>query len=221
VAERVVEPRGPTATTGAPSAASAPAGRERQRSLTHQRIVAAAVAEFERVGVAHSRVEHICRAAGVSRPTFYAHFPSKEDVVLELQRRAADAIVDAILSRLAEAATLAEVIDSLVDGLFAAAGSISHRLRREILSLDVRERRRADWDGTPLFRALRSRIEAARQRGEIGARHDATQLTRCVLVSLLGFLAGDAGDLEPSRADARTTLRALAQGLRETCGAQT
>lgn len=220
MADRAAEPRGPTAWSGVPSAAGTPPGRERQRSVTHQRIVVAAIAEFERVGVAHSRVEHICRSAGVSRPTFYAHFPTKEDVVLELQRRAANATADAILSRLAEAATLAEVIDSLVDGLFAAAASISQRLRREILSLDVRERRRADWDGTPLFQALFSSIEAARRRGEIGARHDAAQLTRCVLASLLGFLAGDAGDLEPSRADARAALRLLAQGLREPRGGE-
>jgi len=220
VAEHAAEPRGPTAATASPADANGLAGRERQRLLTHQRIVAAAIAEFERFGVSHSRVEHICRAAGVSRPTFYAHFPSKEDVVLELQRGAANAIAGAILSRLAEAATLAEVIDSLVDGLFGAAGRVSHRLRREILALDVRERRRADWEGTPLFEALKGRIDAARRRGEIDTGHDAAQLTRCVLASLLGFIAGDAGDLEPSRADARTTLRVLAQGLREPRGGE-
>lgn len=220
MAEQAADPRGPTAGIGTRAALDAMPRRERQRAHTHRRIVAAAVAEFERVGVAHAHVEHICRSARVTRPTFYAHFPSKEDVVLELQRRAADAIADAILLRLAEAATLAEVIDSLVDGLFAAAASISHRLRREILSLDVRERRPADWEGTPLFRAVRGRLDASRRRGEIDDGHDTGQLTRCVLVTLLGFLAGDVGDLEPSRADARATLRVLARGLREPRGCE-
>jgi AcrR family transcriptional regulator len=171
------------------------------------------VAEFERVGVAQSRVEHICRAAGVTRPTFYAHFSTKEDVLVELQRRAANAIAAAILSRLAEAATLPEVVDALVDGLFAAAGSASPRLRREILSIDVRERRTAEWEKTALFAALRGRFEAAGRRGEIEARHDPGELTRWVLVTLLGFLIGDASDLEPSRADARGVLRLLVSGL--------
>ena len=215
--EHAASSRGPTATTER-SAPGEPTGRERQRQLTHRRIVRASIAEFERVGVAQARVEHICRAAGVTRPTFYAHFPNKEDVILELQRRAATAIGDAILARMREAVTLSEVMDSLVDGLFAAAGSVSHRLRREILSLDVRERTRSSWDGTPLVDALVRHFEAAGRRGEIDAGHDPLRLTRCVLVTLLGFLAGAEGDFEPSRADARATLRALAKGLRGSCG---
>jgi TetR/AcrR family transcriptional repressor of uid operon len=213
VGDHASEPAGRTADGGGRGLPGAPSAREKQRLLTHRRIVSAAISEFERVGVAHSRVEHICRTARVTRPTFYAHFPSKEDVVLELQRRAANAIADAVLSRLAEAATVVEVIDALVDGLFAAASSVSARLRREILSLDVRERRVGDWEGTALFRAVCSRFDAARRRGEIDGRHDAAQLARCVLVTLLGFLGGDAGDLESGRTDARAVLHLLALGL--------
>ena len=218
--EHAVEPSGPTPATASSAEPGAHPGRERQRLLTHQRILAAAASEFERVGVAHARVGHICRAARITRPTFYAHFPTKEDVVLEFQRRAADAIAEAILVRLAEAATLAEVIDSLVDGLFAAAGAASPRLRREILALDVRERRRADWDGTPLFDALCTRLGAARRRGEIDRRFDAAQLTRCILASLLGFLLGGDGDLVAGRADARAMLRILTAGVGGQCGSE-
>jgi AcrR family transcriptional regulator len=194
--------------------------REQQRRATHRRIVAAAVAEFERVGVAQSRVEHICRAARVTRPTFYSHFPTKESVLVELQRRSVNAIADAILSRLAEAATLLEVIEALVDGVFAAAGSVSPRLRQEILSIDVRERRTAEWEQTALFHAVASRFEAARRRGEIAPRHDPRELTRWILVTLLGFLVGDTSDLEPSRADARGVLHLLALGLGVPRGAE-
>jgi len=220
VGEHAVEPRGPTPAAVPAAEPDALPGRERRRLLTHRRILAAAASEFERVGVAHARVGHICRAARITRPTFYAHFPTKEDVVLEFQRRAANAIAEAILVRLAEAATLAEVIDSLVDGLFAAAGAASPRLRREILALDVRERRRADWEDTPLFDALRRRLDAARRRGEIDGRCDAGQLTRCILASLLGFLLGGAGDLEAGRADARAMLRILSAGVGAQCGSE-
>jgi AcrR family transcriptional regulator len=185
----------------------------------HQRILAAAVMEFERVGIAGARIGRICRMAGVTRPTFYAHFPTKEHVLLELQRRTANAIAEAILSRLAEAATLSELVDALVDGLFAATNRASPRLRQEILSLDVRERRPADWEGTPLFDAVRSRFDAARRRGEIAPRHDPGDLTRWALVTLLGFLAGDAADVEPNRADARSVLRLLVLGAARGDGA--
>jgi len=187
--------------------------REQQRLGTHRRILAAAVAEFERVGVTRARIGHICRAARVTRPTFYAHFPTKEDVLLELQRGAANRIASAILSRLAEAATLAQMLDSLVEGLFAAARAVSPRLRREIMSLDVRERRTAEWAGTALFRAVEGRFEAARRRGEVAAHHEPADLTRWAMVTLLGFLVGDASDLEPSRSDARRVLEILAHGL--------
>jgi AcrR family transcriptional regulator len=185
----------------------------------HQRILAAAVAEIERVGIARARIGRICRDAEVTRPTFYAHFPTREHVLLELQRRAANAIAESILSRLAEAATLSDLVDALVDGLFAATGRASPRLRREILSLDVRERRPADWEGTPLYHAVRSRFEAARHRGEIAPRHDPGDLTRWALVTLLGFLAGGASDLEPNRADARNVLRLLVLGAARGDGA--
>ena len=204
---------GPTGGTPSHATPEALRGRDQQRRDTHRRVLLAAVAEFDRVGVAQSRVEHICRAAGVTRPTFYAHFPTKEDVLVELQQRSANAIASAILSRLAEAATLSEVVDALVDGLFVAAGSVPPRLRREILSLDVRERRIAEWERTALFAAVRGRFEAARRRGEIEPGHDPGELTRWALVTLLGFLIGEADDLGPSRADARGMLRLLVAGL--------
>jgi AcrR family transcriptional regulator len=188
--------------------------RERRRRHTHRRIIAAAMAEFDRVGVAQARVEHICRAADVTRPTFYAHFPSKEDVLLELQRRAANTIADEILARLAEAASLSQVIEALVEGLFAAAGSVSPRLRREIVSFDVRERRTALWEATPLFREIRRRFDAARARGEIAPSHDSRQVTHWILVTLLGFLVGDAPDLEATRDDALGVLQLVVKGLR-------
>jgi AcrR family transcriptional regulator len=177
--------------------------------------VLAAIAEFDRVGVAQARVEHICRAAHVTRPTFYAHFPTKEDVLLELQRRAANRIADEILSRLTEAASLPQVVEALVEGLFAAAGSVSPRLRREIMSFDVRERRTALWEGTPLFREVRRRFDAARGRGEIALPHDASQLTHWILVTLIGFLVGDAPDLEAARDDAHGVLQLVVSGLRQ------
>jgi AcrR family transcriptional regulator len=171
------------------------------------------MAEFDRVGVAHARVAHICPAADVTRPTFYAHFPSKEDVLLELQRRAVNVIADEVLARLAEAASLPEVIEALVEGVFAAAGSVSPRLRREIVSFDVRERRTALWEATPLFREVRRRFDAARARGEISPGHDSTRITHWILVMLIGFLVGDAPDLEATREDAHGVLQLVVKGL--------
>jgi len=192
--------------------------RERQWQLTHRRIRAAALAEFERVGMNAARVEHVCRAAGVTRPTFYAHFPSKDDVLIEMQKISAAHVAEELTAKLAEAATLREVMDLLADGLFYATSLVSPRLRREIQSLFVRKHGLADWEGTAIFEALASCFRAARESGEIAPEHDPEALTRWVLVTLFGFLVADPSELEPSRSEARRFLHVFLAGLRASHG---
>jgi AcrR family transcriptional regulator len=188
--------------------------RERQWRDTHRRIMTAASAEFERVGVNAARVEHICRAAGVTRPTFYAHFPTKDDVLFELQRLGAARLGSEMTTRLARAGTLDEVIELLSDGLFSMTGLVSPRVRREIQSLFVRKSGVADWEGSALFEALVRCFRAAEASGEIAPGHDHQALTRWVFASLFGFLVADSTDLEPSRSEARKFLHVFVAGLR-------
>lgn len=69
-----------TAETGA--GASAEDARTRKRKATHARIYAAAMRLFEEEGFERVSVGRITQAAGVSVPTFYAHFTGKEQIVL-------------------------------------------------------------------------------------------------------------------------------------------
>ena len=177
--------------------------------------MAAASAEFERVGVSSARVEHICRAAGVTRPTFYAHFPTKDDVLFELQRAGAARLGEEMTARLAQAATLDEVVDLLSDGLFGMTSLAPPRVRREIQSLFVRKQGLADWEGTQIFESLARCFRAAAASGEISSQHDPVALTRWVLVCLFGFLVSDPSDLEPGRSEARRFLRVFIAGLRD------
>ncbi len=48
-----------------------------------KRLYAAALARFERDGVAETRVEDVIADAGVSWATFFRYFPRKEDVLIE------------------------------------------------------------------------------------------------------------------------------------------
>lgn len=52
----------------------------------------AAIAEFARAGMAEADVSAIVAAAGVAHGTFFFHFPTKEHVLLELERREEDRI---------------------------------------------------------------------------------------------------------------------------------
>jgi AcrR family transcriptional regulator len=58
--------------------------RSRRWEATHQRIYEVALALFEENGFEQVSVGQIAKAAGVSVPTFYAHYPSKEHLVMQL-----------------------------------------------------------------------------------------------------------------------------------------
>src|SRR5215469_4261080 len=61
--------------------------REIRRLQTRERILGAAIAEFKLAGMSGADVNAIATAAGVAHGTFFFHFPSKEHVLLELERR--------------------------------------------------------------------------------------------------------------------------------------
>lgn len=58
--------------------------RARKRDETHHRIYETAMKLFQERGYDHVSVGEIAAAAGVSVPTFYAHFPSKEHIVMPI-----------------------------------------------------------------------------------------------------------------------------------------
>jgi AcrR family transcriptional regulator len=58
--------------------------RSRRWDATHQRIYEAAMALFHEHGFERVNVGQIAAGAGVSVPTFYAHYPSKEHILMQL-----------------------------------------------------------------------------------------------------------------------------------------
>jgi AcrR family transcriptional regulator len=58
--------------------------RARRWDATHQRIYDAAMERFAERGFERVNVGQIAGGAGVSVPTFYAHYPSKEHIVMQL-----------------------------------------------------------------------------------------------------------------------------------------
>jgi AcrR family transcriptional regulator len=62
----------------------APDWRSRRWTATHDRIFRTALELFQEHGFEQVSVGQIAAGAGVSVPTFYAHYPSKEHVVMQL-----------------------------------------------------------------------------------------------------------------------------------------
>ena len=70
--------------------------RAEQKERTREHLYATSMALFERRGYEQVNVDDIVRAAEVSRGTFYFHFPTKEDVLVESIRRGEALILERI-----------------------------------------------------------------------------------------------------------------------------
>ena len=70
--------------------------RDRQREETRRRLYVAALQVFRRDGVGNCRIDDIAKIAEVSRAAFYFHFPTKDDVLIELLRESEKPISEAI-----------------------------------------------------------------------------------------------------------------------------
>jgi AcrR family transcriptional regulator len=93
--------------------------RDEQRRLTRQKLADAALELFGEVGYAAATAEGIARRAGATRTTFYLHYASKGDVVLELMRRVDSEIAEmfAALDALGDDASRADVRAWLEDAV--------------------------------------------------------------------------------------------------------
>jgi AcrR family transcriptional regulator len=143
--------------------------RETKRLQTRERLMGAAIAEFKRSGIAAADVGAIVAAAGVAHGTFFFHFPTKEHVLLELERREEDRIAKQFARYLADsehdlASTLNEAV-RLVMGLERRLGAT---LFKDFLALHFSQTRPADESKEhPVVVAVAGEIERVQQRGQV------------------------------------------------------
>jgi AcrR family transcriptional regulator len=189
------EPRSPFVRTGA---------RERQRAATRERLYQAALAEFRTKGFERASVSEIARAARVSRPSFYAHFPTLDHILFELAWRLSLQIV----RRLEGATGLRATLDRLADALIEAEEAVGDAvLFREMISVFARRSPAPDLDPSeiPVLAELMRRFEAAREAGELRGGMPPEQAARLCLSGVFGHLLG----VDAAPAERRADLRAL------------
>ncbi len=125
---------------------SRPDGRELRSARTRNRIFETALAEFRQAGFEAASVANIARAAGVSRPSFYFHFPTKEHVLLELQWQIEVDVAEAI----ARVDTPSEALHAFVDRLALAEAEVgSSELFRDMLQIWARPPASLDLQNHP------------------------------------------------------------------------
>src|SRR5437879_1009396 len=118
----------------ASSMAGSPAGgiREARRLETRARLFDAAWSEISRRGFGAAAVSAIAASAGVVRGTFYFHFPTKEHVLIEVERNEETRII----SELGEAkGDLVSVLSRLVNHVLNAERRLGAVIFRDMLGL--------------------------------------------------------------------------------------
>jgi AcrR family transcriptional regulator len=180
--------------------AALPGRRERQVDSTRARLFEAAISEFRRVGFARANVTRIAREAGVSRPSFYFHFPTKEHVLLELQFLEEQGLA----ARLERARSLREALHALGDGVIELAARLGDsNLLRDMFSIYFRRPAGVPIDDQPfpVVAALARHFDEGAARGELRAGLEAAAAARVCLTSVFGLLIGPSGDSAQRRAD--------------------
>ena len=181
---------------GAPSVAkSSVAGgvREARRLETRGRLFEAALAEVARSGIAAADVAAIAAAAGVARGTFYFHFPTKEHVLVELERQEEARIA----GELGVAKTdLASVLLMLVRHVLDAQRRLGALVFRDMLGLHFSSSRPVEDELAqhPLAEYLIGVIGRAQAAGEVSADSDAAELATFFLTGLFALLATGVND---------------------------
>ncbi|MBV9721727.1 MAG: TetR/AcrR family transcriptional regulator [Mycobacterium sp.] len=164
--------------------------REAKRLQTRERLLGAAVAEFKRSGMAEADVSAIVDAAGVAHGTFFFHFPTKEHVLLELERREEERIAKQLDQFLASRHDLRSALDEavrLVRGLERRLGDL---LFKDFLALHF-SRTRPPAEGVndhPVVILVAQAIEHAREHQKTDPEVNAMNSAVFFLLGLYALL---------------------------------
>jgi AcrR family transcriptional regulator len=118
--------------------------------------------------MAAADVGAIVAAAGVAHGTFYFHFPTKEHVLFELERREEERIAKTLAQYLRQPRSLAEVLDQAAKSVMGLERRLGQSLFNDFLALHFSQTRppQEDGDDHPVIVLVAQQIEGARARGE-------------------------------------------------------
>lgn len=146
-----------------------PGTRRAQATLERRaRIQAAALALFDAQGFEATTVTDVARQAGVSRATFFNHFPNKEAVLVAWFAEVLEGVQRDLAAELEEGdpfAALFRFFDALA-GFTEAHRARVLPLMYELLNPDLERSRRA-FLALPLAQLLRRLLARAQQHGQV------------------------------------------------------
>lgn len=163
---------------------SVPKPRSPRAERTRAAIREAANELFLRDGVENTTVDAIVAAAGVSKGTFYVHFPRKEDLLLEYGTRRLARIRD-MLPDLVHRKTFREALNEILDEVVRGKAWGRELTGRAILEIGTSAEKLPVGTLPNIILPL---VELGRARGQIRTDIPADALSHFILRSLLGAL---------------------------------
>jgi len=150
-----------------PSKTEAPRGGKGLR--TRERLLGAAIGEFRRAGVAGADIKAIAAAAGVAQGTFYFHFPTKEHVLIELERREEERIAGELTRFFAESPGLPAALLRIVTTVQGLERRLGSPLFKDFLALHFSAARPPEevWTNHPVIVVVVDELRRASDRGVI------------------------------------------------------
>jgi len=166
-----------------------PSAREAKRLQTRERLMGAAIAEFKRSGLAAADVGAIVTAAGVAHGTFFFHFPTKEHVLLELERREEERIAKQLRRYVGSNPDLTSILEESVRLVVGLERRLGAALFKDFLALHFSQTRPADESNEhPVIVTVAEEIEHARERGRVDADVNAMNSAVFFLLGLYALL---------------------------------
>jgi AcrR family transcriptional regulator len=169
--------------------ADRPSARETKRLQTRERLMGAAIAEFKRAGLTAADVGAIVAAAGVAHGTFFFHFPTKEHVLLELERREEERVAKQLARYAAKTPDLGSVLREAVRLVVGLERRLGAPLFKDFLALHFSQTRPTDESAEhPLVVRAAHEIERAQERGEVDPGVDPMNAAVFFLLGLYALL---------------------------------
>lgn len=133
----------------------------------------------------------IANAAAVARGTFYFHFPTKEHVLVELERNEEVKIVGELEGLEIDRSDLASVLSALMRHVLAAEHRLGSLVFRDMLALHFSPTRPIEDELTqhPLAEFLIEAIARAQSAGRVVLEPSAEELATFFLTGLFALLA--------------------------------
>jgi AcrR family transcriptional regulator len=147
-------------------------GRTLRRGERRDAILAAALAEFSARGFAATRLDDVCRRAGVAKGTIYLYFQDKESLFQELIRSQLSPVVGTLEAAMAHDVPVRMLAQQIVDVFVREIYGTS---RKDIIRLVISEGSRFPQLAefyyrevlARIFGALRVLLQRAAERGEL------------------------------------------------------